>query len=45
MEVILLEKIGKLGNIGDKANVKAGFRSQLPDPTGQGCICYSVKHC
>jgi len=25
MEVILLEKIGKLGNIGDKANVKAGF--------------------
>jgi len=25
MEVILLEKVGKLGNIGDKVNVKAGY--------------------
>ena len=34
MEVILLEKIGKLGGIGDKANVKAGF-GRLPDPSGK----------
>ena len=25
MEVILLEKVGKLGNLGDKVNVKAGY--------------------
>lgn len=25
MEVILLEKVGKLGNLGDKVNVKPGF--------------------
>ena len=25
MEVILLEKVGKLGNLGDKVNVKSGF--------------------
>ena len=25
MEVILLEKVGKLGSIGDKVNVKAGY--------------------
>ena len=31
MEVILLEKIGKLGNIGDKASVKAGFGTSKED--------------
>ena len=25
MEVILLEKVAKLGELGDKVNVKAGF--------------------
>lgn len=35
MEVILLEKIGKLGNIGDKANVKAGFGRNFLIPQGK----------
>ena len=35
MEVILLEKIGKLGDIGDKANVKAGFGRNFLIPQGK----------
>ncbi|MBT3673198.1 MAG: 50S ribosomal protein L9 [Porticoccaceae bacterium] len=35
MEVILLEKIGKLGNIGDRANVKAGFGRNYLIPQGK----------
>ena len=35
MQVILLEKIGKLGNIGDKANVKAGFGRNYLVPQGK----------
>ena len=35
MEVILLEKIGELGNIGDKANVKAGFGRNYLIPHGK----------
>ena len=35
MEVILLEKIGKLGNIGDKASVKAGFGRNYLIPQGK----------
>lgn len=35
MEVILLEKIGKLGNIGDKATVKAGFGRNYLIPHGK----------
>ena len=35
MEVILLEKIGKLGNIGDIANVKAGFGRNYLIPQGK----------
>lgn len=35
MEVILLEKIGKLGNIGDKAKVKAGFGRNYLIPHGK----------
>jgi large subunit ribosomal protein L9 len=35
MEVILLEKIGKLGNIGDKAVVKAGFGRNYLIPQGK----------
>ena len=34
MEVILLEKIGKLGGIGDRANVKAGFGRNYLLPKG-----------
>lgn len=35
MEVILLEKIGKLGNLGDKVNVKAGFGRNYLIPQGK----------
>ena len=37
MEVILLEKIGKLGNIGDVANVKSGY--------GRNYSYLRVRHC
>ena len=35
MEVILLEKIGKLGTLGDKVNVKAGFGRNYLIPQGK----------
>ena len=35
MEVILLEKIGKLGNLGDKVAVKAGFGRNYLVPQGK----------
>lgn len=35
MEVILLEKIGRLGSIGDKINVKAGFGRNFLIPQGK----------
>lgn len=34
MEVILLEKIGKLGNLGDKVTVKAGYGRNFLIPQG-----------
>jgi large subunit ribosomal protein L9 len=35
MDVILLEKVGKLGNIGDKINVKAGYGRNYLIPNGK----------
>ncbi|MBT3144211.1 50S ribosomal protein L9 [Neptunomonas phycophila] len=35
MEVILLEKIGKLGSLGDQVSVKAGFGRNYLIPTGK----------
>jgi large subunit ribosomal protein L9 len=35
MEVILLEKVGKLGNLGDKINVKAGYGRNYLIPYGK----------
>lgn len=35
MEVILLEKVGKLGTIGDKVSVKAGFGRNYLLPNGK----------
>lgn len=35
MQVILLEKIGKLGNLGDLANVKAGYARNFLFPQGK----------
>ncbi len=38
MEVILLEKIGRLGNIGDQVKVKAGFGRNYLLPYGKAVI-------
>lgn len=35
MEVILLEKVGKLGNLGEKVNVKSGFGRNFLMPKGK----------
>jgi large subunit ribosomal protein L9 len=35
MQIILLEKIANVGNLGDIVKVKDGF-AQLPDPARQG---------
>ena len=35
MEVILLEKVGKLGHLGDKVNVKDGFARNFLIPSGK----------
>ena len=35
MDVILLEKVGKLGGIGDRVNVKSGFGRNFLLPTGK----------
>lgn len=35
MDVILMEKVGKLGNIGDKVTVKAGFGRNYLIPRGK----------
>ena len=34
MEVILLEKVGKLGALGDRVTVKGRLRTELLAPTG-----------
>ena len=36
MEVILLERIGKLGQMGDVVRVKDGYRPQFPAAARQG---------
>ena len=36
MQIILLEKVVNLGQLGDVVKVKQGLRAQLPDPAGQG---------
>ncbi|KUJ82850.1 50S ribosomal protein L9 [Microbulbifer flavimaris] len=35
MEVILLDKVGKLGNVGDRVEVKAGFGRNFLLPSGK----------
>ena len=35
MEVILLEKVGKLGELGDKVNVKSGYGRNFLIPYGK----------
>jgi len=43
MEVILLEKIGKLGALGDKVNVKAGFGRNYLVPQGKAVPATAVN--
>ncbi|MBR1544408.1 MAG: 50S ribosomal protein L9, partial [Alphaproteobacteria bacterium] len=35
MEVILLEKVGRLGHLGDKVTVKDGYARNFLIPTGK----------
>ncbi|MEH6616258.1 MAG: 50S ribosomal protein L9 [Porticoccus sp.] len=43
MEVILLEKVGKLGNIGDKVNVKAGYGRNYLVPTSKAVFATAAN--
>lgn len=38
MEVILLEKVGRLGTVGDRVNVKAGFGRNFLLPQGKAIV-------
>ncbi|WP_299594540.1 50S ribosomal protein L9 [uncultured Microbulbifer sp.] len=38
MEVILLDKVGKLGNVGDRVDVKSGFGRNFLLPTGKAVL-------
>ena len=43
MDVILLEKVGKLGNVGDKVAVKAGFGRNFLLPSGKAVIANAAN--
>lgn len=43
MEVILLEKVGKLGTIGDKVNVKAGYGRNYLVPTNKAVFATAAN--
>jgi large subunit ribosomal protein L9 len=43
MEVILLEKVGKLGTIGDKVNVKSGFGRNYLIPQGKAVFANTAN--
>lgn len=43
MEVILLEKVSKLGDLGDKVNVKAGFGRNFLIPYGKAAPATAVN--
>ena len=43
MEVILLEKITNLGNLGDKVNVKAGYGRNYLVPQGKAAVATAKK--
>ena len=38
MQVILLERVAKLGQMGDVVDVKPGFARNFPVATGQGAV-------
>lgn len=43
MEVILLEKVGNLGNLGDKVNIKAGYGRNYLVPQGKAVPATAKK--
>jgi len=43
MEVILLEKVGKLGGIGDKVNVKSGYGRNYLIPNGKAVFATAAN--
>jgi len=43
MNVILLEKVGKLGDLGDQVTVKAGFGRNYLLPQGKACTATAVN--
>ncbi len=43
MEVILLETIGKLGNLGDKKNVKSGYGRNYLIPYGKAVVANAAN--
>ncbi|MCB1668007.1 MAG: 50S ribosomal protein L9 [Pseudomonadales bacterium] len=43
MEIILLEKVGKLGNIGDKVNVKSGYGRNYLIPQGKAVFATAAN--
>lgn len=43
MEIILLEKIVNLGNLGDKVNVKAGYGRNFLIPKGKAVVATAEK--
>ncbi|MCK7598906.1 50S ribosomal protein L9 [Microbulbifer sp. CAU 1566] len=43
MEVILLDKVGKLGNVGDRVDVKAGFGRNFLLPTGKAVLANAAN--
>jgi large subunit ribosomal protein L9 len=44
MEVILLEKIANLGNLGDKVSIKAGFGRNYLVPQGKAVPATAKKN-
>ena len=43
MEVILLDKVGKLGNVGDRVEVKAGYGRNFLMPTGKAIMANAAN--
>ena len=44
MQIILMEKVANLGQLGDIVKVKDGLRPQFPDPAGQGQARHRSQH-
>jgi large subunit ribosomal protein L9 len=45
MQIILLEKVANLGNLGDVVRVKDGFARNFFNPTTHGSSCHYHSDC